>query len=73
MRDLRNLDRSTAARVVTAIERLAGGGTANVRRLRGSGDECRLRVGAWRVRFLYQFDRQVIQILRVLPRGRAYR
>jgi mRNA-degrading endonuclease RelE of RelBE toxin-antitoxin system len=36
-------------------------------------DEWRLRVGDWRVRFTRERDTGVIQVLRVLPRGRAYR
>jgi mRNA-degrading endonuclease RelE of RelBE toxin-antitoxin system len=31
-----------------------------------------LRVGTWRVRFNIDDERQVIVVLRVLPRGRAY-
>lgn len=32
----------------------------------------RLRVGDWRVRFSFDEENQVIVVLRVLPRGRAY-
>jgi hypothetical protein len=32
-----------------------------------------LRVGDWRVRFVYDFERRVIRVERVLPRGRAFR
>jgi mRNA-degrading endonuclease RelE of RelBE toxin-antitoxin system len=32
-----------------------------------------LRVGDWRVRFGYDFAERTILVLRVLPRGRAYR
>lgn len=34
--------------------------------------EWRLRVGDWRVRFSFDDENQVIVVLRVLPRGRAY-
>ena len=37
----------------------------------GSDDEWRLRVGGWRVRFTRSPDGQ-IQVLHILPRGRAY-
>ena len=33
----------------------------------------RLRVGAWRVRFNRDPEARTVLILRVLPRGRAYR
>ena len=32
----------------------------------------RLRIGDWRVRFSFDDDQQVIVVLRVLPRGRAF-
>jgi mRNA-degrading endonuclease RelE of RelBE toxin-antitoxin system len=32
----------------------------------------RLRIGDWRVRFSFDDENQVIVVLRVLPRGRAY-
>jgi mRNA interferase RelE/StbE len=36
-------------------------------------EEWRLRVGDWRVRFDRDDEARVIVVLRVLPRGRAYR
>jgi mRNA-degrading endonuclease RelE of RelBE toxin-antitoxin system len=38
-----------------------------------SSREWRLRVGDWRVRFTFDDEQRVIVVLRVLPRGRAYR
>jgi mRNA-degrading endonuclease RelE of RelBE toxin-antitoxin system len=35
--------------------------------------EWRLRIGDWRVRFTFDDHQRVIVVLRVLPRGRAYR
>ena len=72
-RDLRRLDRQVAARVIEAIERLATTGQGNTIRLQGSSNEWRLRVGDWRVRFEQDRTTMTIRILRVLPRGRAYR
>ncbi len=40
-------------------------------RLHGS-DELRLRVGDWRVRLRLDAQAEVVVVLRVLPRGRAY-
>lgn len=71
-RDLRRLDRPVAARIVAALERFAADGVGDVTRLRGS-DELRLRVGDWRVRFQVQHGERTIEVLRILPRGRAYR
>jgi mRNA-degrading endonuclease RelE of RelBE toxin-antitoxin system len=34
--------------------------------------EWRLRVGGWRVRFTYLPPENVLMVLRVLPRGKAY-
>jgi mRNA-degrading endonuclease RelE of RelBE toxin-antitoxin system len=45
---------------------------AQLVRLRGS-DELRLRVGDWRVRLRLDPATRTIVVLRVLPRGRAYR
>ena len=57
----------------TALDRLAETGHV-VTRLQGiEPPEWRLRVGEWRVRFRYDYQRRTIEVLRVLPRGRAYR
>ncbi len=45
LRDLRKLDKTVAARVVQAVERLAEEDKGNVRRLHGLEREWRLRVG----------------------------
>jgi mRNA-degrading endonuclease RelE of RelBE toxin-antitoxin system len=42
-------------------------------KLHGIGEEWRLRVGDWRDRFQYDTETMTIVVLRVLPRGRAYR
>lgn len=72
-RDLERLDRSVADRVTRALALLAEGDRGDVQRLRGKEREWRLRVGDWRVRFIYRAEDEVIEVLRVLPRGRAYR
>jgi mRNA interferase RelE/StbE len=73
IKDLQKLDAKMRERVVVAVERLAEADFGDVRRLSGFDDEWRLRVGKWRVRFTYRFDPPSIHILRVLPRGEAYR
>jgi mRNA interferase RelE/StbE len=70
--ELRALDSVAARRIGQAVTRLAETGLGDVKRLRGS-HEYRLRVGGWRVRFLYHYDSRSLEVLRVVPRGRAYR
>ena len=73
LQDMKRLDRQIASRVHESLVRFAETGQGNVSKLAGSDDEWRLRVGDWRVRFVYDFETEVIRVLRVLPRGRAYR
>lgn len=74
LRDLRRLDHPVAERVLAALERLvAPVPTGDVRALTGSPGEFRLRVGDWRVRYELDLEAEQLQVLRVLPRSRAYR
>ena len=68
-RDVRRLDPAVTLRVVGAIERLAEAGIGDVRRLQGYEDQWRLRVGA----FTLDPENSSLLIIRVLPRGNAYR
>ena len=70
--DLQALDARVAERVLRAINRFAETGHGDVRRLQGIDQEWRLRVGAWRVRFELERQSQIMHILRVLHRSRAY-
>ncbi|HEV8241771.1 MAG TPA: type II toxin-antitoxin system RelE/ParE family toxin [Thermoanaerobaculia bacterium] len=73
-RDLKRLDRQTQARVVDAVERFAAFGQGDVLHLVDvKPPEYRLRIGDWRLRFSRDEERQVLHVLRVLPRGKAYR
>jgi mRNA interferase RelE/StbE len=72
-RDLQRLDQRVRDRVLDALDRLVGDPPAgDVVKLAGK-EEWRLRVGEWRVRFGLDRDDRVVVVLRVLPRGRAYR
>lgn len=72
-RDVRNLDPPVSRREREALERLVENpAEAQLVRLQGS-DELRLRVGDWRVRLRLDSATRTIVVLRVLPRGRAYR
>jgi mRNA interferase RelE/StbE len=72
-RDFQRLDPPVRRRIIDALDRLTGEAPAgDVVKLTGAAEEWRLRVGDWRVRF--QRDSSgVVEVLRVLPRGRAYR
>jgi mRNA interferase RelE/StbE len=74
-RDLRRLDPPVRDRILTGLESLAADPSqGDVKRLAGiDPPEWRLRVGDWRVRFNRDPATRTIQVLRVLPRGRAYR
>ena len=73
-RDLRRLDPPIRARVINALDGLTSEPpVGDVRRLTGLSDEWRLRVGDWRIRFTRHAETRTVQVLRVLPRGRAYR
>jgi mRNA interferase RelE/StbE len=72
LQDMRRLDRQVAARVHQALLRFAQTGQGDVTKLTGE-TQWRLRVGDWRVRFIYDFEVPTLRVLRVLPRGRAYR
>lgn len=71
-RDLRRLDPPVKRRIVDALDRFVEDPfAADIRKL--NPVEWRLRIGDWRVRFTFDDERRLIVVLRVLPRGRAYR
>lgn len=59
--------------MLTAIYRFADTGLGDVTRLQGIEVEYRLRVGDWHVRFQIVNRNRTVEVIRVLPRGRAYR
>ncbi|MGH2945339.1 MAG: type II toxin-antitoxin system RelE family toxin [Solirubrobacteraceae bacterium] len=73
-RDLKRLDLPVRRKVIAALDGLVTSDPpeGDVRKLAGS-DEWRLRVGEWRVRFQRDPPQRMLYVLRVLPRGRAYR
>jgi mRNA interferase RelE/StbE len=73
VRDLRQLDPPVRRRILDALDRLVADPPAgDVVKLTGR-DEWRLRVGDWRVRMRYDDAHRTVVVVRVLPRGRAYR
>jgi mRNA interferase RelE/StbE len=72
-RDFKRLDRPVQRRVVDALDRLTDDPPAGDVVKLVNTDEWRLRVGDWRVRFTRDVETGVVYVVRVLPRGRAYR
>lgn len=73
-RDLKRLDPQIARRVIDALDGLSTRPPrGDIRRLTGIDAEWRLRVGDWRVRFTREQATNTVHVLRILPRGRAYR
>lgn len=71
--DLDRLDPVVAERILRAVDRLAIEGEGDVRRLVGiDPPEFRLRVGKWRVRFLFNHVTETLLILHVSRRDEAY-
>jgi len=54
------------ARLLDALERFSTTWQGDTQRLRGTPDEWRLRVGAWRVRLRYDTATQTLAVLRIL-------
>ena len=73
LKDIGCLDRHIQVKVNQAVERLAKIGHGDVERVKGSDSELRLRVGGLRVFFIYLKEDRAICILRVRPRGSAYK
>lgn len=72
-RELRRTDPPVERRIVAALERLtAESPVGDLVKLTGR-EEWRLRVGDWRVRVFLDHATRAVVVLRVLPRGRAYR
>lgn len=72
-RDLGRLDAPLRRRVFDALDSLAAeGANARIKKLKAR-PEFSLRVGDWRVLLALRNDLDIIDVLRVLPRGKAYR
>lgn len=73
-RDLQSLPRADLVAVVRALDRLAEDPHgADIKKLQGSRDQWRLRVGNWRIRFRFDKTAHEIEVQRVLDRREAYR
>ncbi|MGH2843058.1 MAG: type II toxin-antitoxin system RelE family toxin [Solirubrobacteraceae bacterium] len=74
-RDLDRLDPPIRERMLDAVDGLlVDHPTGDIKRLTGiKPPEWRLRVGDWRIRFQREEAARIVEVQRVLPRGRAYR
>ena len=70
--DVRRLDKLAALRILHALHRFAESGTGDVKALGGEREELRLRIGDYRLFFVYTAG-DTIEIRRVLHRKDAYR
>jgi mRNA interferase RelE/StbE len=75
LRDLKRLDKPVQQRMLQALDGLeTEPATGDIKHLTNSKPpQWRLRVGDWRVRFARDPETRTVLILRILPRGRAYR
>ena len=72
-KDPSRLDPPVQERIIQAVERSAKtthGGVIRLQNVRPP--EWRLRVGSWRVRFRRDRQQKRLEVLRVLPRDKAY-
>jgi len=70
--DVRRIDRETAMRILTALDRFARTGEGDVKRLQDiEPPEFRLRVGDYRLFFVNIYD--ALEVRRVLHRRQAHR
>ncbi len=72
-RDLKRCDRQTQERILAAVARLIETDQGDVVLLKNvKPPEWRLRVGQWRVRFRRNEKNRTVEVLRILPRDKAY-
>jgi mRNA interferase RelE/StbE len=80
LKDLRKLDKATTGRILDALDRLmvelngeAQTQQSDIRRLTGTTDQWRLRVGDYRARFSQDSATRMVTVLHVKHRREAYR
>ena len=70
--DVRSLDKPTAVRILSALHRFAETGVGDLKALQGDEEELRLRIGDYRLFFVYTGEK-TIEVRRVRHRKDAYR
>lgn len=66
---LKKLDKNIQLRIINAINELPLG---DVKRLKGSTDNYRLRVGGFRIIFCRDDENLIILVIEIGPRGEVY-
>lgn len=69
----RKLPKNVQERIRTALRRLADSGQGDLKKMQGSANDWRLRVGDYRVIFRREDDRLVILVLDLGHRREVYR
>lgn len=73
-KDLAELEKKTQRRIKAALDRLLSyPQAADLKKLKGSQDMWRLRVGDWRVVLRLDREQGILYVLRVRHRREAYR
>lgn len=70
--DVRSLDKPTAMRILSALHRFAESGAGDLKKLQGEREELRLRIGDYRLFFVYTGEK-TLEIRHVRHRKDAYR
>ena len=72
-KELEHLPDNVLARVISRLESLAHTPRpAGCKKLKGHGDQWRLRVGDWRVIYIIDDARAMVTVTRVAHRGKVY-
>ena len=66
---LKKLDRNTQLRIIKSINQLPSG---DVKKLQGKAEDYRLRVGKYRIVYMYE-NEQTIKIIKIDTRGDIYK
>ncbi len=73
-RDYHHVPQRDQATIDRAIDRLCiDPGTVDIRRVQGTRDHWRLRVGIWRVRFIFDRPSHTVSVISIDQRKDAYR
>jgi mRNA interferase RelE/StbE len=70
---LSRVDPERARQIRVRVRQFAAEESGDIRKLRGTADQYRLRVGTWRVIFALDGEQRRMTILQVTPRRDAYR
>jgi len=73
VKTINNMDKSTQQRVRQGLETIPGG---DIKPLKGSSGDYRLRIGDWRILFSYDdndMNSNIVKIKKIAPRGGVYK